>query len=432
MWPWIKVIAAGLFIIAYIFFIFRYDKKHITVWSVVLVSLLLGVISPLEGWRAINWNVIGIFIGMFVLSDLFIQSRMPDLIAHYFANRSKNSAVAILWMCTISGFISIFVENVATVLIVAPVAFTIAKKLKVSPIPFILGVAVCSNLQGVATLVGDPPSMIMGAFAKLTFNDFFFYQGKPGLFFAVQLGAIAGLAMLWFLFRKNKAPVPKFDDVKVKSYIPTILMVGMIVLLAIAGFLGLPESIRENSAGIVCMAMAFIGAIWYISTQEGTAVKLSHKLIKSVDWETTAFLIGIFILVQTLSTQGIVNDIADLVSVLAKDGIIWAYLVVVVSAVIFSAFVDNVPFTAAMLPVAALAAQSIGAPPHLLYFGLLIGASVGGNITPIGASANIVAMGMLKKEGHNPGFWGFVKIGLPYTIIAVIVSAGFVWFMFGG
>lgn len=162
------------------------DKKRTLISVVVaLLLLLLGAVSPKEALNAINWNVMGIFVGTLFVADIFIKSRVPTYIAEIIVDKAKNTAWAVLFICLLTGIISAFVENVATVLIVAPIALSLANKLKINPVNMMIAIAVSSNLQGTATLIGDPPSMLLGGFAKMNFMDFFFYKGRPSIFFAV-------------------------------------------------------------------------------------------------------------------------------------------------------------------------------------------------------------------------------------------------------
>ena len=194
-----NVIALSIFISAYILFIFLPNKRaQIAVLGSILL-IFLKVISPREAFFAVNWNVMGIFVGTLIVADIFMESRVPAYLAEIIVNRAKNTAWSVLLICILTGFISAFVENVATVLIVAPIALSLAKKLKINPMNMMIAIAVSSNLQGTATLIGDPPSMLLGGFAKMNFADFFFYKGRPSIFFAVELGALASFFVLYFI-----------------------------------------------------------------------------------------------------------------------------------------------------------------------------------------------------------------------------------------
>jgi len=411
-----------IFILAYTLFVILPNKRTLTAIIGSLILLLAGVISFKDAFWAINWNVMGIFVGTLIVADVFMESRVPAYIAEIIVDRAKNTAWAILYICALTGFISAFVENVATVLIVAPIALALAKKLKLNPMKMMIAIAVSSNLQGAATLIGDPPSMLLGGFAKMNFGDFFFYHGRPSIFFAVELGAVVSFLVLYFIFRRHKEKTILVHVEKVRSWIPTVLLASLIVLLAMTSFF---DTGFSYMAGMLCMVFGIAAILWEKFINKKSIIKGMKKL----DWDTTFFLIGIFILVGSITLTGWINKLSDLLSGAIGTNIFAGYTVMVVLSVILSAFIDNVPFLAAMLPVALEVSSKLGINPSLLLFGLLIGASLGGNITPIGASANIVACSLLKKEGITVGFKDFMKIGIPFTIAAVGAAYLFVWFV---
>jgi Na+/H+ antiporter NhaD/arsenite permease-like protein len=353
-----------------------------------------------------------------------MESRVPARLAEIIVNKAKSTTWAILLICVLTGFISAFVENVATVLIVAPIALSLARKLQINPVNMMIGIVISSNLQGTATLIGDPPSMLLGGFAKMNFSDFFFYHGRPSIFFAVELGAIASFFVLYFVFRRHREKVQLVSVEKVKSWVPSVLLVLLIVALAASSFF---DTGFSSMAGIICIIFGIISLLWEKFVNK-TSVLAG---IKSLDWDTTLFLMGIFILVGSVTATGWIETIADYLSKLVGRNIFFAYTLLVFLSVFLSAFVDNVPFLAAMLPVAIAMAAKLNMNPSLFLFGLLIGASLGGNITPIGASANIVGCGILRKEGYHVKFMDFVKIGLPFTLAAVSVAYLFIWFIWG-
>jgi Na+/H+ antiporter NhaD/arsenite permease-like protein len=364
----------------------------------------------------------GIFVGTLVIADIFMESRVPAYLAELIVDRARNTAWAILLLCALTSFISAFVENVATVLIVAPIALSLAKKLKINPMKMMIAIAVSSNLQGTATLIGDPPSMLLGGFAKMNFMDFFVYHGKPSIFFAVEIGALASFIVLYFIFRTHRQKTELVNIEKIKSWIPTIALVLLIVLLAGSSFF---DTGFSYMAGILCMIFGVLLILWNRLANSGSIV----KGIKSLDWDTTFFLMGVFILVGGITLTGWIEIISNFLSNLVGENIFLGYTLIVFISVFVSAFVDNVPFLAAMLPVVLSMSQRLDMNPSLFLFGLLIGASLGGNITPIGASANIVTCGLLKKEGYNVKFGQFAKIGLPFTLAAVTAAYLFVWFV---
>jgi len=416
-----KYIALLLFCLTYLLFFVLPSRRSITAIIVSLIILLIGLMTPIEMFEAVNWNVIGIFIGMLFLADIFIDSRCPAFLATYLIHKKMSTPTALLIICVLTSFISAFVENVATVLIIAPICFELAKRLKIDPRELIIGVAISSNLQGTATLIGDPPSMLLAGYAHLDFLDFFFYHGKPGIFFAIQIGAITSLTFLYWVFKKYKSE-QEVSIEPIKSWVPTFFLLLLIFLLALASFF---EETFFTSAGFICMVIAIIGIIWAKWTNQ---ISLTQTL-KNLDWDTTFFLIGVFIMVGTLNKFGWTNDIAEWIYISLGSNKITMYFTLIIISIVLSGFIDNVPYLAAMLPITTILAEKGGFNPTLLYFGLLIGASLGGNITPIGASANIVGTGLLKKEGYPVSFMQWIKISIPFTLIAVIPTSIFVLFI---
>jgi Na+/H+ antiporter NhaD/arsenite permease-like protein len=415
-----SALALAIFILAYILFIFLPGRRTSVAVIASLVLIITRTLTLKEAFWAINWNVMGIFVGTLVVADIFMESRVPAYVAEIIVKKAKNTCWAILFICLLTGFISAFVENVATVLIVAPIALALSKKLNINPTKMMIAIAISSNLQGTATLIGDPPSMLLGGFAKMNFMDFFFYKGRPGIFFAVELGALVSFAVLYFIFKSHKEKVPLIAVEKVKSWVPTVLLVVLVLALAGSSFL---DTGFSYMAGLICMIFAVISILWEKFVNKSPIL----DGIKSLDWETTFFLVGIFILVGSITLTGWIEVVSKQLSGLVGNNIFLGYTVLVFMAVFLSAFIDNVPFLAAMLPVAISVAAKLNIPPYLFLFGLLIGASLGGNITPIGASANIVACGLLKKEGYRVKFTDFVKIGLPFTLAAVAAAYIFIW-----
>jgi len=211
------VISIIVFIIAYLLFVISPRKRSLIAISAATLLLLTKTVSPANAFRSINWNVMGIFVGMLAVADVFMKSRVPAYIAEVIVDKAKNTAWAILLICALTSFISAFVENVATVLIIAPIALTLALKIKMNPVKMMIAIAISSNLQGTATLIGDPPSMLLAGFTKMNFMDFFFYKGKPSIFFAVELGAIVSFVVLMFIFKHEKHKVKLIPVEKIKS-----------------------------------------------------------------------------------------------------------------------------------------------------------------------------------------------------------------------
>jgi len=419
-----------LFVVAYVLIVLFYHRKGLVAWCAVAVLLAAGMISPRAALQSVEWSVILLYLGMLFVSDAFLSSRMPDHLATILASRTRSAGAAMLVICIFTGLLSMALENVAVVLLIAPVALSIARSCRVSPVPLFIGMAISSNLQGAATLIGDPPSMLLASYSGMSFNDFFMYHGRPSIFFAVQVGALISWAVLAFLYRRHRNPMPPITIVPFTSLIPTLLVAGLVVALIFVSalFRGAPLA-----TGITCCAVGVASLAWRIIHARASdparppALPLLVETVKRQDLATAGFLIGIFILVGSVSATGILGDLSRLLLRVSGGNALVVFLLVVWGAVLLSAFVDNVPFLVAMLPVVSMAAKDLGIDPAPLFFGLLVGASIGGNITPVGASANIVAMGIVRNEGHQVGFFEFVKIGLPFTVAAVVGASAFIW-----
>jgi Na+/H+ antiporter NhaD/arsenite permease-like protein len=415
-----QLICILIFVLVYISIVLFHQHKHIVAWCGVGILVVIGFMPPIKLLHYINWNILGIFWGSLVVAELFIYSRIPAYLAEIIIDRSKNLVWAIIWLSAFSGIISAFVENVATVLIVAPIAFEVSRKLKVSPIPFILGICLSSNLQGTATLVGDPPSMILASATRMTFNDFFFFKGNPSLFFVVEFAAIISLVVIYLLFKKFKQTIKKVKPEKIVSIFPGFLLIALIVALAITSFMG---GFMDYLGGTVCVVIGLIGIVWSLFSKK---IKTYH-ILKDTDWETFFFLAAIFALIGSLTETGTTKALAQFAGNLTSGNLFITYLLLVLFSVFISAFVDNVPYFAAMVGVVSMLSSSHGYPLYLLLFGTIIGTTIGGNITPIGAAANIVGVGLLKKNGYKIGFSDFIKVGLPFTLAAVAGAALFIW-----
>ena len=417
-----KIFAIVVFLIMYLLMIVL-PKRRAIVALVAAAVMLIAKVLPLGSVPdAIDWNVLMMIFGTMVIVDYFIESKMPNKIAESLLRLSKNVLWVTILMSLFSGIISAFIDNVATVLMVAPVGLAICKKLKINPVPMIISIAVSSNLQGAATLVGDTTSIMLAAADKMNFNDFFWMNGKPGMFFAVELGALLTIPIMMVLFRKNREPVDSNEHTPVTDYVPTITMLGHVVLLIIASFI---PNTPECTNGYICMACGILTIIWELFKQK-SAKGMVHSL-KAMDYDTMLLLTGLFVVIASIRELGIVDDLANFIADFGGSNKFVLFTIIVWGSVVISAFIDNIPYVATMLPLLAGVASAMNVEPHFLYFGLLVGATLGGNLTPIGASANIAGVGMLRKEGYEVSFGDFMKIGIPFTLTAVISGYLFVW-----
>jgi len=415
-----------LFAVTYILMlVFSKYRPYIALASA-LIFIVSGMLPLGKVFGAIDFNVLLMIAGTMGLVALFIESKMPSLLADLIMAKVPNVMWAAVAMALFAGVISAFVDNVATVLMIAPVALEICRKLKTNPVPFIIGIAVSSNLQGAATLVGDTTAIMLGSALDMSFMDFFWYKGRPSIFFAVELGAVLSALILAYLFRKEKAAIPKANEfTKVTDYVPTYLLVGTIVLLILASFI--PNK-PDTTNGLICCGLMVIGIV-YNFIRKKTASAIINPL-KEIDFETIGLLLGLFLMIGGITEQGVIDAAAGLLAKAGGGNIFFLYTVIVWASVLISAFIDNIPYVATMIPVIAGLATALGVDPTVLYFGLLSGATLGGNCTPIGASANITGIGILRKEGYTVKNSDFFKIGIPFTLAAIIPAYIYIWIMY--
>ncbi len=420
------IYALILFAVTYVLMLtFTKYRPYIALGSAV-VFIATGMLPFDQIFGAIDWNVLLMIAGTMGLVQLFIDSRMPARLADMIMLKVPNVQMAAVALALFAGIISAFVDNVATVLMVAPVALAICKKLKTNPVPFIIGIAVSYNLQGAATLVGDTTAIMLGSYADMSFLDFFWYKGRPGIFFAVELGAIASALILAWLFRKEKDSIEQRGELTpVTDYVPTVLLVGMIALLISASFIPVKPDITN---GLICVSLFIIGMVYTFARTRSADAFLGP--IKSIDFETIGLLFGLFLVIGGITNMGVVDAAAGLLARMGGGNVFVIYTVIVWASVLFSAFIDNIPYVATMLPVVTGLASTLGIDPTLLYFGLLSGATLGGNCTPIGASANITGIGILRREGYEVKTGDFCRIGIPFTLAAVIPAYIYFWLLY--
>ena len=409
------------------------------------IALTSGVIFIITGMLplgdiipSLDFNVLLMIGGTMGLVQLFIDSHMPERLADMIMAKVPTVQWAAVCLSLFAGVISAFVDNVATVLMVAPVALEICKKLKTNPIPVLIAIAVSSNLQGAATLVGDTTAIMLGSALNMSFMDFFWYYGKPSMFFAVELGALLSAAILYWIFRKEKGNIPKTGKMtEVSDYVPTGLLVGAIGLLICASFAPDSWNLPEEINGIICCSLLVVGLIYNYARKKNLDAVVGP--LKAIDFETLGLLVGLFLMIGGISNMGVIDALAALLADLGGGNVFLMFSIIVWASVLISAFIDNIPYVATMIPViggiAAQMAPGLGVDATLvgipLYFGLLSGATLGGNITPIGASANITAIGILRREGYEVANSDFFKIGIPFTLSAVIPAYIYIWLVYG-
>lgn len=422
-----KTAALLIFIVVYVLLLLLPNYRAISALAAAGIFILLGIVPLGEAAEAIDWNVLLMLAGTMGTVDLFIRSNMPNRLSDRLVALLPSVKWLIIALALFAGLVSAFVDNVATVLMLAPVGMAISRKLGISPVAPILAIAVSSNLQGAATLVGDTTSILLGGHMGLDFMDFFAYEGRPGMFWVVELGALATVPVMLFLFRKEKGKLYGTELTPVTDYLPTVLLGGTVITLIAASFIPNKPDITN---GVICMAYFLAGLAVEVGSGRLNR-SLTADVLKAIDYETLALLAGLFLVIRGIERVGIIDDLSRIIARLGGGNLFLTYTIVVWASVLISAFVDNIPYTATMLPVVGGVAASLGVDQAVLCFGLLTGATLGGNLTPVGASANIAACGILRREGCEVSTGQFMRIGVPFTLVAVMTGYLLVWLFFG-
>lgn len=452
----ITITALILFAVTYVLMMaFQKIRPYVAIGSA-LIFISLGIIasvSPdlfgsgffnvgnttysygfLQALKEIDWNVIMMIAGTMGTVYLFIESKMPQLMSDVLISKMPNVKWTIFALSLFAGIVSAFVDNVATVLMIAPVALALCKKLNISPVPSIICIAVSSNLQGAATLVGDTTSILLAKAANLDFSDFFVDEGKPGMFWVVEAGALASALIILVMFRKDKDKIEFNSRTKVEDKFPTYLLLGTIICLIAVSFIPYKSAAAEGqfykpdiTNGVICVAFFVIGLIREIVFKKNT--KILKDSLMEIDYYTISLLIGLFVVIGGIKNAGVIDVIGNAIAKVGEGSQFLIFTVIVWISVLLSAFIDNIPYTATMLTIVPVIAANVGMEPKLLYYGLLCGATLGGNLTPIGASANITGIGILKKEGYEVKATTFMKYGIPFTLAAVITGYLLLWFI---
>ena len=406
----IKWITLGIFVACFGLILWRKVKiSYVAIASAILL-VAIGALSPKAALlEAIDWNVLAIYWGFLMVSMVFAESGVPAYLANVLARRSRTEGTALLALCVLAAFLSAFMHNVGVTLILAPIGFAMAKSAGSSPTTYLISIACSSNIVTTVTMIADPPALILAERTGMKFFDFYWFQGKVGLGLISIVAVIAGLAMLYFTtLRRMRKPVNVEKEEPAMAVLPGTLFVGGIVALGIAPYIGV-------SIGLVGLAVGAI-ALWLGRRRVG-------KLITEFDWDSLIFVVGIFVVVGAVNAVGLLQDMASQILRLGVNSPALALAFLVWLSVALSSFVDNVPFTMLMIPVCAYMANAVGMSTAFpLLFGMLVGTGLGGNLTPVGATANVFACGALEKQGHKVRLWEFMKIGALMSLTAVAVA----------
>jgi Na+/H+ antiporter NhaD/arsenite permease-like protein len=421
--------AIAVFLITYAIIISEKINRAVIALLGAAVMIIFGIVDLHKAFtHHIEWETITLLIGMMILVGITSKSGFFQYMAIKAAKFAKGHPIRILVMLSsLTGILSAFLDNVTTVLLVVPVTFSITRMLQVNPVPYLISEVLLSNIGGTATLIGDPPNIMIGSANKhLDFNEFLL-----NLTPIVLLIAAVTIAILSWIYRKqlktDEKLISKLMSVNDADYIKDVKLLKKsvsILALTILGFI--LHSVIHVDAAVIAMAGAVILMLIAVPEHE------IEDVFASVEWVTIFFFAGLFILVGGLVDIGLIKNLAEKALKITGGNIsIAAYLILWVSG-IASATIDNIPFVATMIPLIKDMAVGMGLSPdaaqiEVLWWALSLGACLGGNGTLIGASANVIVAGIASREGHGFSYMDFLKIGAPLTLIALLLSHAYLF-----
>lgn len=415
--------AVAVFIIAYAFIISEKVHRTVVALSGATLMILLGVLNQEAAVEGVDFNTLGLLIGMMVIVDIAKHSGMFQFVAIWSSKVGRGRPVPIfILLGVLTAIFSAFLDNVTTVLLMVPVTFVVTHNLKVNPKPFLIGTILLSNIGGTATLIGDPPNILVGSAASIPFNDFLLHLGPVVLMIlAVTLG------MLFFWYRKELVFSPEARK-RIMAFKPkeaitdkVLLVKSLVVIgLVLVGFF--THTITHLEGATIALAGA---ALLLLLTMREPDEHLHH-----VEWTSIFFFIGLFILVTGLEQVGVIRMLAEWFLAATGANMTVTAISLLWGSAIFSAIVDNIPFVATMIPLIKDIGAIAGLPLMPLWWALLIGADIGGNATLVGASANVVVSGIAEREGQKIGFVEYLKVAVPLTVVALIIGTFYLYFRY--
>ena len=418
------VLAGVIFILMYAFIVS--EKIHRTIIAMIgaILMIFLGVIEQEVAIHHIDFNTLGLLIGMMIIVGITGQTGLFNYVAIWAAKKAEASPMKILiYLSLLTAVFSAFLDNVTTVLLMVPVTLSITEKLKIDPIPFLITQIIASNVGGTATLIGDPPNIMIGSAVKeLTFIAFI-----DNLAFISVVNLVIVLAILAMLYKKClktqdelKQDLMKMDEKAELKDITMLKKCLAVLTLTILGFFSHQALHLESSA--VALAGGFL--LLLIASRDHT---FTEKMLDKVEWATIFFFVGLFIAVGGLIETGIINRIAEIALEITGGDLTYTSLLILWLSAIVSAFLDNIPFVATMIPMI----QDMGAAGisdlEPLWWSLALGACLGGNGTIVGASANLIVAGLAAERGYRLMFLQYMKVGFPIMILTIIISTGYIY-----
>lgn len=427
----LMLLALIIFGLAYLFIITEWINKMLAAMIGGFLIIVTGIVSQHTAFAAIDWNVIFFLIGMMMVISVMRQTGLFMFLAIKTAKLAKGMPLRVMmYMYLGTAFISAFLGSVTTIMILVPIVLLIAAELKITPVPFIITMIIASNFGGAATMIGDPPNIMIGSATDYTFIDFMLNLTPP-----VLIITFSSLLLIWLLYRKgmvvtnqNRAKLMEFNETSLITN-PRMMVWSLIVLALMLAALSLQSVLKVETATIAMSA----GLLLLLMNNRK---KVENVLVHDIDWVTIFFFIGLFMIVESLVETGFIDALANRVLIATGGEPRATSMAILWISGVFSSIVDNVPFVASMIPLLEKIGTVFHAnhlPPEAmdpLWWSLSLGTCLGGNGTMIGASANIVAIGIASHNGYKISFGEYTKIGAIFTLNAMLISSVYVWFRY--
>lgn len=416
-------IALGIFALTYVMIMTEWINKMTAALLGGFLVIVFHIVDQEKAFIAVDWNVIFLLIGMMMVMAVLKETGIFQYIAIKTAKLAKASPLRImLFMFAVTAVISAFLDNVTTVMILVPIALLIAGELKISPIPYIITMAIASNIGGTATMIGDPPNILIGSATDYSFLDFI-YHLTP----IIVIITISSLGLTYLLYHKgirvsneNKARLMEYREENLIKNRKLLYRSMIVVVLMLTAFM------FQDKLGLEIAPIAMVSGL--IMLILNNRKRVDKVLVNDIDWATIFFFIGLFMIVESLIETGFIRLISDQIVRLSGSNIKAASLIILWFSGIFSAIIDNVPFVTTMIPlIKDIGTHFSREAMHPVWWSLALGACLGGNGTLIGASANIVSVGIAHRNGYVIKFKDFTKIGIIYTLNSLVLSSLYIW-----
>jgi Na+/H+ antiporter NhaD/arsenite permease-like protein len=416
-------ISLAIFLVCCVFIAYEKVNKIVVALVGAIIFILIGYVDIIEAFSEfIDWNVIFLLIGIMLMVGVLKKTGIFEYLAIYLSKKAKgNPKYIIIFLFFVTGILSAFVDNVTTMVIITPITILIAVELGISPLPFIITQLIGSSIAGTATLIGDPPNLLVGSAAGFSFMDFL---NNLGLF--VLLNMVICGAVLYLFFRKDlvvsnerRARIMEFREKELIHDKGLLIHTGIVLFIFILLF------VFQEQLGLAASTIALIAAI--LSIIKVKKNELEHFVSQEVEWGSILFFVGLFTMVGALQTTGFISFMSRELLALSNDNIQVASVILIWTSGLASSFVDNVPFVAATIPMIHEIADKIGPQAVTpLWWSLVLGASFGGNGTLIASYSNLITADIARRSNYPISFWTFSKYGIIITLINLVLSSAFI------